>query len=509
VDPRKLEIATIPRRRDTHVMRITTYGARRACLSCSSAVHCDAKVVTVRGNIVVVDDDKETASLLAELLCKRGFEASSVASAHECLERLTHEPADVVVTDVQMAGMSGIELCQHLRDRHPELRALVITGQGGFEAVVAAMRAGAYDYITKPIHIEALDIAIVRALDHLQLRREVKRLRSASADAAIAGLEGDSRAIRDTLDLIRRVAVTDATVLIRGESGTGKELVARAVHQLSSRREHPFVAVNCAAMPASLLESELFGHVSGAFTDARTSRRGMFARAGAGTMFLDEISEMPLDMQVKLLRVLQERTMRPVGADAELPFGARVIASTNRDLEREIEGQRFREDLFYRINVVEIVVPALRHRGGDVLRLAQYFLRRIGARINKPVVAVTAEAARLLVDYEWPGNVRELENCMERAVALCRLDQITPDDLPDRLHAHRRSMLALTTNPPDELITMAAMEQRYLQRVLSFVGGNKSRAARLLGIDRRSLYRRLERQSCDRDTAAVPHDAQP
>jgi two-component system response regulator HydG len=445
----------------------------------------------MRGNILIVDDDEDAGRLLAELLGGRGFEASSVASAHACLERLTHQPVDVVVTDVQMVGMSGIELCKELQDRHPELRTLVITGHGSLEAVVAAMRVGAYDYITKPVNVEALEVAIVRAIDHLQLRREVKRLRSAIGDAAIAGIEGDSQAVRDTIDLIRRVSGSDATVLIRGESGTGKELVARALHQLSSRREHPFVAINCAAIPASLLESELFGHVRGAFTDARTSRPGVFARAGAGTMFLDEIGEMPIDMQVKLLRVLQERMVRPVGGDAEVPFEARVITSTNRDLEREVEHKRFRQDLFYRINVVEIVIPPLRDRGSDVLRLAQCFLHRIGVRINKPVVAITPAAARVLMSYRWPGNVRELENCMERAVALCRLDQITLDDLPGKLCEHHHSRFVFPTAGPSELLTMAEMEQRYLRQVLAAVGGNKSQAARVLGIDRRSMYRRL------------------
>ena len=466
----------------------------------------------MRGNILIVDDDRDAASLLVGVLARRGFEASAVGSAHDCLERLAHQPADVVVTDMQMAGMSGIELCAELRARHPELRALVLTGHGGLEAVVAAMRAGAYDYITKPVNIDALDVALARALGHLQLGREVKRLRSAAGNEALAGIEGDSPVVRDTLDLIRRVAATDATVLIRGESGTGKELTARALHQLSSRRDLPFVAVNCAAMPASLLESELFGHVRGAFTDARTARLGLFARAAGGTMFLDEIGDMPLDMQVKLLRVLQERTVRPVGGDTEVAFDARVITATNHDLERDVRDKRFREDLFYRIHVVEIVVPPLRDRGGDVLRLAQYFLRRIGARIHKPVVAMTPAAARLLLDYSWPGNVRELENCMERAVAVCRLDQISPDDLPSKLGEQGRAKRVFPRDAPNELITLAAMEQRYLRRVLTVVGGNKSHAARVLGIDRRSLYRRLDLWTGDgypRGAVATPDGPAP
>ena len=237
-------------------------------------------------------------------------------------------------------------------------------------------------------------------------------------------------------------------MLVTGESGTGKELVARALHNLSPRREQPFVAVNCAAMPAPLLESELFGHVRGAFTDAKRSRAGLFVQAGAGTIFLDEIGEMPIEMQVKLLRVLQERKVRPVGGDEEVPFEARVITATNRDLETEVEEKRFREDLFYRINVVAIPVPPLRARAGDILLLAQYFLKRIAGRTNKPVQGICGPAARLLMDYDWPGNVRELENCMERAVALCRLDEITVDDLPAKIQEHQSSKIVITTESP-------------------------------------------------------------
>jgi two-component system response regulator HydG len=306
----------------------------------------------------------------------------------------------VVVTDVQMTGMSGIELCQELRQRYPDLLPLVLTGQGGLDTAIAAIRAGAYDFITKPVKVDALAIAVGRALEHLSLRREVRRLRIADRELPIDGIAGSSPAIRETIEMIRRVADSDATVLVTGESGTGKELVARALHNLSPRRDQPFVAVNCAAMPAPLLESELFGHVRGAFTDAKRSRAGLFVQAGAGTIFLDEIGEMPTEMQVKLLRVLQERKVRPVGGDEEIPFEGRVVTATNRDLETEVEEKRFREDLFYRINVVAIPVPPLRARAGDILLLAQYFLKRIAARTNKPVQGISGPAARLLMDYD-------------------------------------------------------------------------------------------------------------
>jgi len=447
----------------------------------------------VNGSILIVDDEDDTAVLLRDSLRKRGFDVDAVNSAQQALDHLRTAEVDVVVTDVQMDGMSGIELCEQLRERHPDLLSIVVTGQGGLETAIAAMRAGAYDFITKPVKVDALVIAVSRAVEHLTLRREVKRLRSAaSRDLPIDGILGSSPAIRETIELVRRVADSDATVLISGESGTGKELVARALHNLSPRASHPFVAVNCAAMPAPLLESELFGHLRGAFTDAKRSRPGLFVQAGAGTIFLDEIGEMPLEMQVKLLRVLQERKVRPVGGDEEVPFEARVITATNRDLEAEVEDKRFREDLYYRINVLAIPVPPLRSRGGDILQLAQVFLERIAARAGKPIQGISSSAARVLMDYDWPGNVRELENCMERAVALCRLDELTVDDLPAKVRDHQSAKIVLTTEAPDELLTLDEMERRYVRQVLGAVGGNKTHAARILGIDRRSLYRRLE-----------------
>ncbi|HEY1548501.1 MAG TPA: sigma-54 dependent transcriptional regulator [Kofleriaceae bacterium] len=445
------------------------------------------------GNILIVDDEEDTALLLRDSLRKRGFDVDAVTSGQAALEHLRTSPADVVVTDVQMAGISGIELCQELRTRHPDLLPIVLTGQGGLETAIAAIRAGAYDFITKPVKIDALAIAVGRAVEHLTLRREVKRLRSAAdRDVPIDGIAGSSPAIRETIELVRRVADSDATVLVTGESGTGKELVARALHNLSPRRDQPFVAVNCAAMPAPLLESELFGHARGAFTDAKSARAGLFVQAGAGTIFLDEVGEMPIEMQVKLLRVLQERRVRPVGDDTEVAVRARVVTATNRDLEAEVAAKRFREDLFYRINVVPIAVPPLRDRAGDVLLLAQFFLDRAAKRLGKPVRSITVPAARLLSEYDWPGNVRELENSMERAVALCRLDAITVDDLPSKLRESDAQHMVVALESPAELVTLDELGGRYVRRVLASVNGNKTRAAKILGIDRRSLYRRLE-----------------
>ena len=443
-------------------------------------------------SVLLVDDDEDTRGLLCEDLARKKLDGRAVGSADACLEYLRDHDIDVVVSDIQMPGMTGVELCEQLRIRHPHILPIMLTGLGTYDTAISAVRAGAYDYVTKPVKIDALAVVLERAFEHVTMKREVRRLQSAaSVSTAIPGMIGSSAAMRETTAMIRRVADADATVLITGESGTGKERVARALHDLSARKNEPFVAINCGAVPANLLESELFGHVRGAFTDAKTSRSGLFLQAGAGTIFLDEIGEMPLDMQVKLLRVLQQRTVRPVGGDEEVPIRARVVTATNRDLETEIEEKRFREDLFYRINVVAIPVPPLRDRGGDVLLLAQHVLDRVAARSSRPAPSISPEAARKLVEYDWPGNVRELENCIERAVAICGNGVIHVEDLPPKLQRFEPTRLELEMTPT-AMITLDEMERRYVRQVLASVGGNKTHAARVLGIDRRSLYRRLE-----------------
>jgi two-component system response regulator HydG len=441
--------------------------------------------------ILVVDDDEDTASLLCELLQRRGYRAEALSSGERCLEYLRSGIADVVITDVRMPGMSGIELCRELHVRHPDLLAIVLTGMADLESAVSAIRAGAYDFITKPVKADLLEIAIERAREHLAVRREVQRLRPDPA-TAVEGIVGTSPAIRRTIELTRRAAVSDATVLVTGESGTGKELVARALHHSSSRANAPFVALNCGAVPASLLESELFGHVRGAFTDAKRSRAGLFVQAGNGTLLLDEIGEIPLDMQVKLLRALQERKVRPVGADEEQPFACRIVAATNRDLEQEIVCKRFRKDLFYRINVVVIPVPPLRERETDIIELARVFAASVARRAGRPALELSPSAAQLLTAYDWPGNVRELENCIERAVAIARGPIIEVSDLPEKIAKFEPTRLVIATDTPEEMITLDELHRRYVRRVLAAVKGNKTLAAKVLGIDRRSLYRRLE-----------------
>jgi two-component system response regulator HydG len=309
----------------------------------------------------------------------------------------------------------------------------------------------------------------------------------------IGGLVGESEAMKKVFDLIRRVADTDTSVLITGESGTGKELVARALHEGSARGDASFIAVNCAAVPANLLESELFGHAKGAFTDAKRDRKGLFLRAEGGTVLLDEIGEMPSEMQPKLLRVLQERKLRPVGADGEIPFDTRIVSSTNRDLETAVEEGRFREDLFYRLNVVQIHVPPLRARGNDILLLAQHFLEQVAERMDKAVRGITSEAAKKLLEYDWPGNVRQLENVIERAVTLTQFDKLTVEDLPDKITAYEAPPQQLGAADPEHMLSLAELERRYIEQVLTATDGNKTQAAKVLGLDRRTLYRKLER----------------
>jgi len=446
------------------------------------------------GRILIVDDELEMCDVLRDGLGRRGFEVTATTSPTQAFPMLAEGQFDVAVTDLNMREMSGLMLCERIVANRPDIPVVVITAYGSFETAVASIRAGAYDFITKPVDLNLLSMTIDRAVTHRALREEVKALRQKLAAGAPFGeLLGASPAMAGVTDLLSRVAEADASVLITGESGTGKEVVARALHARGRRAAGPFVAVNCAAMPESLLESELFGHARGAFTDAKTSRQGLFLQADGGTLFLDEIGEMPLGLQPKLLRALQERRVRPVGGDAEIAFDARLVAATNRDLETAVEERRFREDLYFRINVIQVDLPPLRARGNDVLLLAQRFLQQHASRSGKPVSGLSPQAAEKLLAYAWPGNVRELQNCIERAVALTRMQEISVEDLPDRIRAYRASQLIIATDDLGQLVPMEEIERRYVLRVLDAVGGNRGQAAKILGFDRKTLYRKLER----------------
>jgi len=447
----------------------------------------------VSGRVLVVDDDAEMREMLRGDLGERGFTVTTCAVATEALDHLEAAEVDAIVTDLNMPGMNGVELCERIAANRPDVPVIVITAFGSLETAVAAIRAGAYDFITKPLELDALIVALDRAIQHRALREEVKRLRRAVEESRSYGeLLGASPAIRKVYTLLDRIADSSASVLVTGETGTGKELVARALHGRGARKAGPFVGINCAAVPEALLEAELFGHVRGAFTDASRARPGLFVRANGGTLFLDEIGELPLALQPKLLRALQERKVRPVGSDDEVAFDARVVTATNRDLESAVDENRFREDLFFRINVIHVSLPPLRARGGDILLLAQHFVDRYARQAGKAVSGILPAAAERLLAYAWPGNVRELENCIERAIALTAYEKIAVDDLPEKIRAYHRSHVLVAGDDPAELVPLEEVERRYILRVMEAVGGNKTEAAQVLRVGRRTLYRKLE-----------------
>lgn len=443
--------------------------------------------------ILAIDDDRGMCELLELGLARRGFAVRWTTEPRKVMGLVQENDFAAIVSDLNMPGQNGIELTRQIVGNRPDVPIVVITAFGSMASAVEAMRAGAYDFVTKPLEVDALALVLQRGIQHRALREEVKRLRQAIATAQPEHVLGDSQEMKQVFDLVARVADADVSVLILGESGTGKELIARSLHQRSQRKDGPFVAINCSALPEALLESELFGHARGAFTDARSARRGLFQQAHEGTIFLDEIADLPLSLQPRLLRALQERKVRPIGSDVEIDVDVRVLAATNQDLEKAVENKSFRGDLFYRLNVVQLRLPPLRTRGNDVLLLAQHFLQQTATRLGKRVESLNPKAAERLLAYSWPGNVRELQNCIERAVALSAFNQIGVDDLPERIRDYRPSQVLVPSDHPSELVTMDEIERRYILRVLDVVAGNKSLAAQILGFDRRTLYRKLER----------------
>src|SRR5262245_27945264 len=383
------------------------------------------------GAILVVDDDADMRDMVLDMLRDRGHEVTTAGSGQEALKLLSEEDYAVVLTDMRMKGMQGLELLIEIKKTFPDTNVILMTGFGSVETAVDAMKHGASDYLTKPVKKDELIRVIERVIRETALRREVARLRKeVHREYSFHQILGKSKPMLALFDLIRRVADSPTNVLLTGESGTGKELVAKAIHYNSERREAPFVPVNCAAIPEQLLESELFGHMRGAFTDAKMDKRGLFEEAQKGTLFLDEISELPLMLQAKLLRAIQEKEIRRVGANKPIAVDVRVIAATNLNLAEEVKAKRFRDDLYYRLNVIELKLPPLRERREDIPLLVDAFLKKCGESRGKQIQGVSESALAMLVDYAWPGNVRELENVMERAVTLTRSDKIVPDDLP-------------------------------------------------------------------------------
>jgi DNA-binding NtrC family response regulator len=448
----------------------------------------------VPGRVLVLDDDLALCELMEEDLQRRGhhvWTAQSVASARELLHE---QEFDVVLSDINMPNFNGIDFCAELHANRPDLPVVIMTAFGSLETATAALRAGAYDFVTKPVDLDLLHLSLERALEHRHLQEKVRLLTDQVRRQQPEGeLLGGSKAMCAIKDQIVRIADLDISVLISGESGTGKELVARALHQQSLRHEGPFVAINCAALPENLLESELFGHVKGAFTDARDDRNGLFVEASGGTLLLDEIGEMPLALQPKLLRVLEDHRVRPLGGSKEIACDVRVLAASHRDLQAAVAAGSFRNDLYYRLNVIQLELPPLRDRGHDVLLLAQTFLQQLGARFNKSVKGFAKPAAACLLAYSWPGNVRELRNVIERALALTLHDQITVEDLPENVqHPDGAKQVPVSLVDAGNVLPLEEMERRYIYQVLEQLDGNRTLAARLLGVDRKTLYRKLK-----------------
>lgn len=444
-------------------------------------------------HVLIVEDEPAMGTLAKRELERRGFRAMHVTSAEEALAAVDEHDFDTIVSDVRMGGMSGLELCPRLVAKRPDVPIILVTAFGDLDTAIAAIRAGAHDFLPKPFEMAELALRVQRATELHFLRDEVRRLRAGvSGSVHFDDMVGDSPAMRRVFGLVERMAATDAPLLVSGETGTGKELVARAVHMRSPRSKGAFIAINCAALPENLLESELFGHVKGAFTDAKTARAGLFVEASGGTIFLDEVGEMPLALQAKLLRVLQDKKVRPIGSDKEIDLDVRVISATHRDIEARVSEGQFREDLFYRLNVVQIALPPLRERGVDILALAHDALVRITKRTNRKVIGIAPAAAKKLMDYTWPGNVRELINAMERAVALAEYEEVTVSDLPEKIQAFESKHVLVASGDASELVSLEEVERRYILRVVEAVGGNRSRAAEVLKVDRKTLYTKLK-----------------
>ncbi len=442
--------------------------------------------------VLIVDDEEQLVALALKALSKADIKAVGASNVDRALQYLAGSAWDVLLVDINLDGESGIELAQKAVEMVPGLSVIVMTAFGTVDNAISAIRAGAYDFVTKPFDLLALRLLVERATRHTELVRELATLKQHTAPRAISDLIGASEQIREVASLVERVAKTDVTVLVSGESGTGKELVASAIHDQSDRANMPFIPVNCGALPPELLGSELFGHEKGAFTGAARARPGLFVEAHQGTLFLDEVGEMPPEMQVRLLRALQEGRVRPVGGDRERDVDVRVVCATNRDLRREVDEGRFREDLYYRINVVEIRIPPLRERGTDALLIARYFVREAAERLGRKVSGIDENAARKLLAYDWPGNVRELRNAMERGVALTRWPTIAVEDLPPRVQTFESEDVD-EVGESGLFLTLEELERRYIRKVMSHTQENKAESARILGIDRRTLYRKLER----------------
>jgi two-component system NtrC family response regulator len=456
-------------------------------------------------NILIVDDEKHYPMIIGEILKDEGYGSFTASSGMEALDILNTQLIDLVLTDVKMPGMTGINLLEKIKEIKPDMPVIIMTAFGSVEKAVEAMHKGAYTFILKPFENEALIAHIAKAISVYKIVEENNLLRDAMRNRyQFDNIIGKSKIMQELYKIIQKVAPTNASVLIEGESGTGKELVAKSIHYNSPRRQKSLVAVNCSAFAESLLESELFGHEKGAFTGAANMKKGRFELADKGTLFLDEIGELPMTLQVKLLRVLQERSVERVGGTRPIPVDFRLIAATNKTLEDEVERGNFREDLYYRLNVVKTTIPPLRDRQEDILLLINHFIEKYTGDPTtlSRVTGLDNETAQILCDHEWKGNVRELENVIERAVILSSGNLIYPSDLPPQLRHHRRSTLQLEGIPDGVGLaeTLAAVEKRMIQRAMKLSGNVQTKAAQLLGIGKSGLNQKLKKFNIGKET---------
>jgi DNA-binding NtrC family response regulator len=451
--------------------------------------------------ILVVDDDAVARELLAEALKKEGYDVEAFGSGEAASARGREGRVDLVLTDIRMGAVDGLTVLREFKRMSQDTAIVVLTAFGSLEGAIEAIKQGAYDYLAKPFKKEEIKLVVQRSLDHCRLLRENTKFREElKSKDEWSPLVGSSPAMLEVYKLVARVSESKSTVLLQGESGTGKELIARAIHGNSPRRDKPFVPVNCGALPDTLLESEMFGYEKGAFTGAVGTKTGLFESASGGTLFLDEVGELGQALQVKLLRVMQDHEVRRVGGTHSIKVDVRIIAATNRDLEQFVKEGKFRDDLFYRLNVVRITLPSLTERQEDIPMLAHYFLQKCATGTTTPVRGFHPDTMELLNRYRWPGNVRELENAIERAVSLSHGPLLTPDDLPTAI---RQAPIDADAKPesPDATesvcLTLEEVEKRHLVRVLKETKGNKVKASKILGIDRRTLYRMAERFGLD------------
>ena len=453
----------------------------------------------IKSQILVVDDDDSLRRVLQVQLEQEGYFVASAASVKQALSMIQIRSYDLVITDLKMPEGSGIDLLKQVRAQYPEIIVIILTAFGTVETAVEAMRGGAFDYLTKPVHPDELSLVTARALEHLRLIEEVHTLRaSLNEKYGFENILGRSAALLQVLDTASRAARTNSTVLIRGETGTGKELLARAIHFNSARKDMPLITINCSAIPRELLESELFGHKKGSFTGAVADKRGKIEMADRGTLFLDEIGEMPLELQVKLLRLIQEGEIEKVGSEVRNQVDVRIIAATHRDLQAMIEDGTFREDLYYRLAVIPLVLPPLRERGEDLPDLVENFFRKSREKIGRLDLTLSPALMPYFARYRWPGNVRELQNVMERIAVLARGNEVTVHDLPELLRRERAGADALEIDLPPQGVSLEAIEKELILKALEKCHWNQTHAARYLDISRKTLIYRMERHGIQR-----------